>query len=728
MYVMLDITRVMPASGLSSAQCAALAAAGDWFAAGFLAGDDLSVPERMANGALRAFACTPLAPYAGDLFYPHAHIPWAAPDALLHWHYVAPVVAMPMERQARIAATADPLLREAYLGVDAFFTNFMRGQERPDHPGHGMAGAGWTHSTLQYARILAEGLDGYGARIEAAVLRNTGAEAQALYRGLRGMLDAITLLAARMAGYLESLSFDDAAAEARRLFHIRHLREGINRPAETFVEAITTTAFICVLDGCDSLGRIDQFLWLYYQRDIECGRINEGDARAMLRALWQIVDDANGWNVTLGGTTRDGQPAANELTRLCLEAARGMRRPNLALRLRDDTPDVVWTAALETIRAGTGIPALYSETNYLLAIDATHLGVPPEDARDYAFGGCTELMIQGASNVGSLDYDLNVAKIFADALQAHLADCATFETVYVAFLAAYRREVRVMVDRVNQQQRWRAGHAPQLIRTLFTDDCIASGRNFQDGGARYNWSIINLGGVSNVIDSLAAIREVVYETGDASPAELRAALAADFDGFAALRARLLRCPRFGNDHVEVDALAHRLSGDLFNELSLYAPWRGGKFLASTLMFVTYGAAGACVGATPDGRRAGEALADSAGPVQGRDRCGPTAMLRSVTRLQQHAAPGTLVVNMRLSPTLFATADGRAKIMALIRSYFALGGMQLQINVVDQAVLRDAVAHPERHGNLVIRMGGYSEYFTRLDATLQHTVLERTEHE
>ena len=159
----------------------------------------------------------------------------------------------------------------------------------------------------------------------------------------------------------------------------------------------------------------------------------------------------------------------------------------------------------------------------------------------------------------------------------------------------------------------------------------------------------------------------------------------------------------------------------------YAAWRGGKFLPSCLMFVTYARAGAPVPATPDGRRAGEPIADSAGPHQGRDRRGPTAMLKSVARLPHHLAPGTLVVNVRFSADLFATSASRQKLQALIQGYFDLGGMQLQVNVVDQAILLEALEYPERHQDLVVRVGGYSEYFCRLPDDLKMTIIQRTEH-
>jgi trans-4-hydroxy-L-proline dehydratase len=266
-----------------------------------------------------------------------------------------------------------------------------------------------------------------------------------------------------------------------------------------------------------------------------------------------------------------------------------------------------------------------------------------------------------------------------------------------------------------------------LVRTLLIDDCIDRGREYYDGGARHNWSVINIVGLSNAIDSLEAVRRAVYSDARVSATGLLEALRADFHGHDDLRAYLQRCPRFGNDEPEADALAARLSATVYREFKRYAPWRGGRFLCGTLMFVTYGWYGRPVGATPDGRLAGTPVGDSAGPGPGRDRHGPTAMLRSVAALAQAHAPGTLVVNIRVSAEHVTTPEGRARLRALISAYFELGGLQLQVNVVDQEVLRDALAHPDRHGDLIVRVGGYSEYFNRLDDDLKRSILERTEH-
>jgi formate C-acetyltransferase len=705
---------------LTAAQRAALNAAGEYYAAGFMAGASLSLPERYANALVNVYARRPLPAYAGERLFPlSATFPIrpaaGEPEPYFNDFYVCPSIYPPDAHAARLAATTDPDTRAAFAALADLCARLPQTH-------------GWTHSTLQYERILAEGITGYRARIDAALAATADPDAAALYRGLQTLCDGITALCARITAHLDTARGDTPEAEARRQRLLTAYRAGaVVQSARGFFDALLTVALIFALDTYDSPGRFDQYLHPYYERSLAAGELDADEARALIADFWGLVDATNAWNVALGGSTRDGRETANALTVLCLEAARGRRRPNLALRLRRDTPEAVWDAALDNLRAGGGLPALYSEENYQHAMADAHLGLTPEDARDLAFGGCTELMIQGASNVGSLDGDINLAKLLDVTLPDALLTADSFDDVYAAVLRAYRAEVYRFTGVVNEWQRLRGAYYPQMLRTLFTDDCIARGRNFQDGGARYNWSVINIAGMSNVIDALAAVRETVFETREVPAAQLVAALHADFAGFEGLRARLRACPRFGNDHPAVDALAHRLSGDVFDELQRYAPWRGGKFIAGTLMFVTYGWMGAPVGATPDGRGAGEPISDSAGPVQGRDTHGPTAMLRSVTRLQQHRAPGTLVVNARFNASLFDTPEGRAQLKAMIRAYFQLGGMQLQVNVVDQAVLRDAIAHPEQHADLVVRMGGYSEYFTRLDPKLQATVLERTEH-
>ncbi|UCH33352.1 MAG: hypothetical protein JSV65_12300 [Armatimonadota bacterium] len=703
---------------VSPDEARALEAHGQHFAAGFLAGGDVSIPMRHARGIANYLGKCELPTYRGEPLYPANRSIWTDPAPQLLWHHYVALDATFNSGLAseKAAAAAGPVERSAFEKAQRFCESYPRG-------------GGYTHSIINFGRALSEGLDAYEARIRERLAAGEDAEKQELHRALLLVLEAVDRYRERVAGYLAECSFSDHTQERNR----QRLAAAYDsrlpmRPARGFFEAIVSTIFLYALDGSDDLGRFDQFMGPYYRDDLAAGQTTPDEARELIRELWRYVDACCGWNVAIGGSTRDGQEASNDVTVLCLQAARGMRRPNLAIRLRRDTPQCIWDAVADTLAAGTGLPALYCEENYLRALDLAQLNLPDDDKRDFAFGGCTEIMIHGRSCVGSLDGDFNVVKTLEDSLHHHLPVCATFDDFLAAFEGDLRAGIAGLTAQVCRNQEVRGAYHPQLIRTLLIDDCIDRGKNYYNGGARYNWSVINIVGLSNAVDSLAAVRKAVYEDERVTASGLLDALRANFEGHEGLRKHLEQCPRYGNDDAEVNALANRLSGFVYREFKRYAPWRGGKFLCGTLMFTTYGWFGKPVGATPDGRLAGTPVADSAGPVQGRDTHGPTAMLRSVTSLQQLHAPGTLVVNIRLSQELFNTPEGRAKLQSLIRTYFDLGGMQLQVNVVDQEVLRDAIAHPERHGDLIVRVGGYSEYFNALDDDLKRTILERVEHQ
>ncbi len=702
--------------GLTKAEAEALIKAGENYAAGFLLGKKGSVAERHAQGIASALAHLPLPAYDGEPLWPGRGPLWITAPPTAFWNmYVAVDLAMDAGIAARKAEEAtDPVTCRALGKLQRFLETYPRG-------------GGYTHSIVHFDRVLAEGLDSYIARLEAKLAVGADEGRMDFWRALLVVVEAFDAYRKRVADYLMALTFDDPEKEANRarLAEVFQNRLAM-KPAESFFEAMAATTFIYALDGSDDLGRFDQFMAPYYEADLAAGRTNKAEALKLIAALWDYVDSCSGWNVALGGSKPDGSEASNPVTLLALEAARGKRRPNLALRLRKDTPDEVWQAAFDTISTGTGLPALYSEENYLAAMERAQLNLPDEDMRQFAFGGCTELMVHGRSCVGSLDGDLSVIKTLEETLP-HLPEAATFEDFYLLFEEALRRGIYDLTGLVSRNQQVRSEYHPQLVRSLLIDDCLDRGRHYYAGGARYNWSVINIVGLSNAIDSLSAVKRAVFEEQRARPRSLLAALAANFEGQEALRAFLQGCPRYGNDSPEVNELAARLSSFVYNEFKRYAPYRGGKFLCGTLMFVTYGWYGEPVGATPDGRLAGTPVGDSAGPVQGRDHSGPTAMLTSTAALSQQDAPGTLVVNLRVAKSLLASTEGRSRLKALVEGYYEQGGLQLQLNVVDQAVLKAAIASPEAHGDLIVRVGGYSEYFNNLDETLKLSILERTEH-
>ena len=698
-------------------------------AAGFMELPDASPMGRWSRAVRRRFEHRGIQPYEGTLLYPAGPKNAPGENAVLFpgysytWQFNA-------DAWQRRCDSATDVQRAALEALKAEIDGVQRGLWHKTCR-HTVGGSGYTHSVPNYGRVIREGLNEHERRIDAglATARGRGdAERIDFYEGLLDVVAGIRSWHGRLLDYLR----EQMEAGAEPLQNLKQLVAAYERvpfePASTFFEAIVAYNFTFYLDDCDNPGRVDQELRPYYERDSAAGHTSHQEAVKLVRCLWENTDANSGWSAGIGGSGPDGGQAYSDLTVVCLEAARSIRRPNLQLHIRRDMPDEVWEACIDTLATGCGLPALHNEEEFLRSLWEAHLGIREEDLAGHNGGGCTETMIHGCSNVGSLDAGINLPLILVETLDAHLSTAGTFDDLLAAYKADVAGAVAGIAADVSRDQEAKARLRPQPVRSLLIDDCIDAGREFNAGGARYNWSVINIAGLANVADSLAAVQEVVFERKERTGSELIEALHADFEGAEPLRQRLERCPRFGNDQPPVDVVAESVAEFVFREFLRYAPWRGGKFLGSCLMFTTYATAGEPVGATPDGRRAGAPLADSAGPVQGRDRHGPTAMIKSVTKIPHYLAPGTLVVNARFAREFFATSQGRQRLRQLVRTYFDLGGMQIQINVVDQEVLRAAIARPEEHEDLIVRVGGYSEYFNRLSLALKEAILERTEHE
>ncbi len=710
---------------------------GEFFASGYFEEPDASPMRRWSRAVQRRFEHRTLARYDGELLYPSGPVQIkgenriVGPSYSFTWSYsdsaLAEQLSNPTEEERETLEALQREMRNLAEKLNVIKTV------------HTVGGRGYTHSIPNYGRVVREGLCEHMRRIDKnldlarqrEVALDSGligdVEKIDFYLGLQDVLAGIENWHARMLGFLSGVQTDDPVSEARRKRLVAAYEQVPFQPARDFFEALVAYNFVYYLDDCDNPGRVDLELFPYYERDLEAGRITRDEAVALIRCFWENADINNGWSTGIGGTTPTGEPAYNDLTVVCLEAAQKIRRPNLQLHVRRDMPQAVWDAALDTIATGCGLPALYNEEKFLRSLRQADLGIHEEDLGLHLGAGCTETMVHGCSNVGSLDAGINLPLILVQMLHEHLPTVEDFDALVEAYKADVAAVVREIVDDVSADQEMKAQLRPQPMRSLLIDDCIEVGREYNNGGARYNWSVVNVAGFANVVDSLAAVKEVVFEKKEKTGAEFLKILGQNYDGEEAFRRRLSRCPRFGNDHPQSDALAADIAEFVFREFLRYRPWRGGKFLASCLMFVTYANAGTPVAATPDGRLDCEPVADSIGAYQGRDRNGPTAMLKSVASIPHDLAPGTLVVNTRFTKDFFRTDEGRAKLKHLIRTYFDLGGMQLQINVLDQAVLQDAIAHPEQYDDLIVRIGGYSEYFNRLSPALKQSVLERTEH-
>jgi len=699
----------------------ALIEAGEYLAAGFLACDG-NVTERMARGWRMQIEHCELPAWHGEALYPAGRRSYFSQGSAIQFHYSSSMTVNRSTLNKRAEESAVYAALRDSLGVYPVPSAAIDSDLT-------LGGANYTHSIINYGRVLRKGLVRYEERVQAGLAQaeaDGDSEAGAFYRAMADTLEGIRVMHARTLAYLEGLNPRDPSDRASLARLVNALRKVPWQPAETFYEGLVATNWLYYLDGCDNLGRLDQDLGVLYERDLAAGLLSEDQGTELMSLMWSNVDANDGWNTAIGGSDINGRSAANALTLACLRAVPGHRRPNLALRVTHDAPAEVLEAALDAIASGSGIPALYNEAAYYRAVEAAGLGIRPEDLPSLAFGGCTETMVHGCSNVGSLDAGLNLPLILSQTLESHLSTATSYSELEDAFQADMAAAVARMASGVSRAQELHAEWQPNPLRSLLIDDCLEVAREFNAGGARYNWSVVNVGGLATVTDSLAAIRELVFESGYITAPELWRALQANFEGYGELALRIALCPRYGNDQPAADEIAVRLTEGLFGEFKRYTPWRGGRFLPSCLLFVTYTDAGARVMATPDGRRAGEAIADSIGPVAGRDRHGPTAMLRSVASIPQEQAAGTLVMNMRVNKGMFV-GENRERMLDLMRSYFAMGGMQMQITVVDQETLRAALAEPEKYGDLIVRVGGYSEYWRNLTDALRRTVLECTEY-
>jgi len=701
---------------------------GEFFAAGFFRQTEAPVVVRMAQAVACHLSQMKLLPWQGTRLYPGEGEAGGSSSSLysghsaVYFHYAVPMCWDKKKLEQKIEE-ASGQRKQALCALQAALGEYPYFSEL----------GGWIHASVNFRRILSEGLNSYGARIRArrADARKAGqSEKLVFYDAMQITLAGIRTFYRRVLEHLRAISGATPREERRRIALLEALGRVPFEPARTFYEAMVAENLIFYLDACDGLGRFDQDLYPYYKASLEEGSITRAEALSLIEELWRNIERNRGWNVAIGGTAPDGAQGANELTLLCLEATRDLRpgRPNLALRLREDTPQEVWDGAFRTLETGVGQPALYCEENYLRAIRDTNLGVQEEDLPDFAFGGCTELIVHGKSCCGGADTHLNLCAVLEKSIHTHLVRCRAFDEFFDRFAADLRTAARAAADHTNRCYEQMARRQPQPIRSLLIDDCIDRGVEYHAGGARYNWSVVTIGGIANAADSLQALREVVFERKELSPSEMLQVLKTDFEGKEDIRLRLAGCPKYGNNDARVDDLAAKVAEIAFRTFLSCTAWRGGgRFVPGCIMLDWYGAWGKDVGALPDGRKAGKPIADSAGPYQGRDRRGPTAMLSSVARIPQHLAPGTLVLNARFSRELFGNPRSMQNLCDLIRTYFKKGGMQIQINVVDQETLVRAMEDPEAYADLIVRSGGYSAYWGHLSEEVRRSVLERAEH-
>ena len=645
---------------------------GEYAAAGLYEEPERSLFYRKALGLRRYYEHCELPEYKGTPLYPSGSVKQKM--------IMKPERTRGLEFPCKSEDFAFPEIARQ-IGADFFR---YRSSVPPEHT---VAGNMYTHSMPNYERILAEGLLSYLKRIEKIADKD-------IRDGLTHLVLGIKRYTERCAEYLESAGADEKLVKMARKIPLY--------PAENIEEAVFGWNFVLYLDSCDNLGCLGKGLTPYFKGE---------DVTHLLENLYDNLDVNEGYSMSIM------PDCPKELTVMLLKAAEGKRRPMIELFVDDTTPDEVWKAALKTVRSGGGQPAFYNP-NVLLPGLEKRFPIREGDVRNLCGGGCTEMMLSGLSNVGSLDAGINLPLILEYVIKNKLPKANTFDDFYSEYIDEARRVTDKVKLEINNSRREREKYNPLPMRTLLIDDCIDNGCEYNSGGARYSWSIINFAGMINAIDSLLAIKQLVFDSKKYTANELIRLLSENDEGLAR-EAKGLPLS-FGRDDGCVNEFSHKFSETVFSFTENTELYKGLGFLSASIQFVSQVAAGKCVGATPDGRGCGEPLCDSLAAIFGKDSKGPTALLNSITSLELSKALGTPVLNFNL------TRDFDDNVLrALITGYMKRGGIQMQISCASREDLLDAVEHPENHANLIVRVGGYSEYFTRLSPELQKMIINRT---
>ena len=552
-------------------------------------------------------------------------------------------------------------------------------------------------------------------------------------------------------------SYNDGFGTRREcLERMRDALMNIEREApETFYEALQLLTLANEMMYCEnipsgiSLGRIDYYLYPFYRRDVDAGRLNYEEAGELIEAFWLKCSCQKKayQNMTLGGCNSDGQCSVNDLTYLCLESAANLRvdQPSVNFRWTDDMPEEAWQAVLALIRTGMGFPALLYDPCCMKA--QTKNGVSKDDVWNYGFVGCVEMAIPGKENAMTELARLNLPKLldlllhqgkdtcsdktFQMKNQKKFAEFKTYEELEQVYLDELEYWVRKIIRNLNRIEHLYAEKYPLPYLSVLTEDCIGSRKDVMAGGARYTGVGFNLGGIGTAVDALAAIRDVVYDKNMVTLEACMEILDDDFEDSEQIQRYLsARAPKYGNDQSrewDVDQIAFRLEKRVSDTLKEYRNYWGGPYRLGLYTVEDHAIMGMHTGATADGRKSGESLSNSSGASQGKDTHGPTALINSVTNFPMEEAGNGMVLDVKFTPSLLEEETGKRALRSLIGTYFHKGGMEMQISVVSGETLRAAQEHPENYADLIVRVSGFSAYFCSLRKATQDEIIKRTEH-
>ncbi|WP_288280187.1 trans-4-hydroxy-L-proline dehydratase [uncultured Prevotella sp.] len=515
------------------------------------------------------------------------------------------------------------------------------------------------------------------------------------------------------------------------------------------------------LNGWDSMnpGHIDQHLWPFYQKGIEDGTLTRDKAKELLSCLWIKFNNQPAppkvgvtalesgtyndfTNINIGGVDRNGENATNDLSYMILEIQEELHelQPGLSIHIAQNTPDEFLLEGIKVIRQGHGYPSIFNPDTYVQ--EMVRAGKTIEDAREGGCSGCIEVGAFGKEAYLLTGY-LNTPKILEITLNNGIdpqtgkklgletgdpRSFKTFEELYEAWHKQMVYFVNLKLSVNNYIERMFSLYAPATFLSLYIDDCIEKGKDYYSGGARYNTTYIQCTGLGTITDCFTTLKKHVFEDKRYTMEEMLDACASNWENGEKMRQYIRNhTPFFGNDDAYADTIAVRVYDDLVKAIEGRPNTRGGKTQLNMLSTTCHNYFGSVCGATPNGRFAHFAISDGTSPAHGSDSHGPTAVIKSLGKLDQTKSGGTLL-NVRFVPQLLKREEDEKKLASLIRTYFKFGGHHIQFNIVDTATLHDAQKHPEEYRDLLVRVAGYSDYFNDMTEQLQNEIIARTEND
>ncbi len=510
------------------------------------------------------------------------------------------------------------------------------------------------------------------------------------------------------------------------------------KPAGSFYEALQSVHFVTYALSMDplrlsmqqfQLGHPDRYLYPYYEEDIKSGKITKEEAQVLLDCLGIQINNRvpNGLSsgYMLGGKNENGETVGNELTMMCMQVIEDIRLvyPAVGLCCTEDMEEKFLDKATELLLKGFSHPALFNDD--VIVKGLMSYGIPEKEARNYIHSTCVEITPVASSNVWVASPYTNMPGILLSLMDR---EYSSFDELLKAYYEKIDEVIKTNYEAQKHMRAVRKENSFKPFLSCLVNDCLSRGVDIERGGARYNFIMPSFVGMANLTDSLFALKETVFEKKEMTMAEMKKLLDENFEGNEEKRLLLLlKIPKYGNDSDEVDALFRELAEHLVSECRKYGDEKENeRLIPSVFCWIMHDIFGRETGATPDGRCASFPLGDGSGPCQGREMKGPTASILSATKWEHHEFIGGVAVNMKFSKSSLGT-NSRDNVKSLIKVFLKRGGFELQINVVDKETLLKARENPEAYRDLVVRIGGYSDYFIRLSKSMQNEVILRTEH-